>query len=123
MAVILIVDDEFFIREFTISTVEELGYETISAGDVEEAMFHIRSHQQIDALVTDVRLKKAINGGHELAHEAIKIRPDLRVIYSTGNAITDQAKALFVEGAHFLQKPYSPDQLKNALETLLPAAL
>ena len=123
MAVILIVDDEFFIRDFTVSTVEEFGHRTLSAGDADEAMFHLRSPQQIDALVTDIRLKNVVLGGYELAREAVRLRPHLGVIYVTGNSITDKARELFVEGAHFLQKPYSPDQLQNSLEKVLSAQL
>ena len=123
MAVILIVDDEFFIREFTVSTVEEFGHDTLSASSVDEAMFHLRSPQRIDALITDIRLKTAILGGYELAREAIKLRPHLGVIYVTGNSITDKARELFVQGAYFLQKPYSPDQLQDSLEKALSAQL
>lgn len=121
VAVILIVDDEFFVREFAVSIVEELGYRTLSASDVDGAMFYLRSFQQIDALITDIRLNTAALGGYELAREATKLRPNLGVIYATGNSITEKVKDLFVEGAHFLQKPYSPDQLQNSLEKLLAA--
>jgi hypothetical protein len=43
------------------------------------------------------------------------------MLYTTGNSITDKMKALFVEGAHFLSKPYSLHQLQNAVEQLLTA--
>lgn len=118
---VLIVDDDFFIREFAVSTVEEWGHHTLSAGDAVGAMLHLRSIQQIDVLLTDIRLNKAAIDGYQLAHEAVKLRPGLRVIYATGSSITERAKDLFVDGAHFLQKPYSPDQLQNSLETLLAA--
>jgi len=45
----------------------------------------------------------------------------LRVLYTTGNSITDKMKALFVKGSHFLCKPYTQDQLKNSVENLLAA--
>jgi CheY-like chemotaxis protein len=47
--------------------------------------------------------------------------PKLRVLYTAGNSIADKMKALFVDGAHFLPKPYTPDQLQNAVEKLLTA--
>ncbi len=49
------------------------------------------------------------------------MRPELRVLYTTGNTITEKMKSLFVEGAHCLVKPYTPDQLHNALEDMLVA--
>ena len=121
MALILIVDDEYFIREVAVSTVEELGYDVLSACDVDEAMAYLRSNQKIDALITDIRLKSALHGGYEIAQDAIKIRPSLRVLYMTGSPLTDKMRDLFVEGAHFLQKPYSPDHLRNSLEKLFAA--
>jgi hypothetical protein len=45
----------------------------------------------------------------------------LRVLYTTGNSITDKMKALFVEGAHFLPKPYVEQQLQDSMEGLLAA--
>lgn len=121
MAVILIVEDEAFIRVIAERTIQGWGHQTLSAGDVDEALSLLRSPQHIDALFTDIRLKTVLLGGFELAHEAIKLRPKLRVLYTTGNSLTDKAKALFVEGAHFLPKPYGDPQLRNSVEGLLAA--
>jgi DNA-binding response OmpR family regulator len=43
----------------------------------------------------------------------------LRVLYTTGNSVTDKMKALFAEGTRFLRKPYSPDQLQGSIESLM----
>jgi two-component SAPR family response regulator len=72
-------------------------------------------------LFTDIYLKAQVLGGCELAHQAIDLRPQLRVLYTTGNAITDRIKALFVKDAHILCKPYTPDQLHDSVEQLLAA--
>ena len=121
MAVILIVEDDVFIRQIAELMIEDWGHQQLSASDVDEALSFLRSSQHIDALFTDIHLKKALIGGCELAHEAIKLRPKLRVLYATGNSITDKMKASFVEGSHFLQKPYTPDQLQNSVKDLLAA--
>ncbi len=119
MAVILIVEDEVFIREIAEMTIQDLGHETLSASDVDEALSHLRSPQPIDILFTDIYLKKAVFGGCDLAHQAIKLRPELRVLYTTGNFITDKMKALFAEGTQFLRKPYTDHQLQDSFATLL----
>jgi len=85
MAVILIVEDDVFIRQLAESMVEEWGHNQLSASDVDQALSHLRSSQHIDALFTDIRLKTAALGGYELAHEAIKLRPKLRVLYAAGS--------------------------------------
>jgi DNA-binding NtrC family response regulator len=121
MAVILIVDDDVFIRGAAEMVIQDCDHRILAAGDVGEALSLLRSPQHIDALFTDIRLKKAVLGVCELAYEAIKLRPTLRVLYTTGNSISDKMKALFVEGSHFLQKPYSEQQLQSSVEKLLAA--
>ena len=120
MAVILIVEDECLSWKWRMM-VQDWGHHTLSASDVDEALFLLRSPQQIDALFTDIYLKTAVLGGCELAHQAIKLRPNLPVLYTTGNSVTDKLKALFVEGAHFLRKPYTHHQLKDSVAGMLAA--
>ena len=119
MAVILIVEDDAFIRFDAEMIIQDLDHRTLLASDVDEALSLLRSPQQIDALFTDIYLKKAVLGGYDLARAAIKLRPELRVLYTTGNSISDKMKALFVEGSHFLQKPYTQQQLQASVEQLL----
>ena len=122
MAVILIVEDDFLIRELAEMTIQELGYKTLSAGDVDEALLLLRSSQHVDVLIADINLRTEALGGFELARQAVKLRPKLRVIYTTGNSLTDKMTALFVEGAHSLQKPYTQYQLQHSIEKLLAAS-
>lgn len=119
MAVILIVEDELFTRELAGICIEDWGHSVLFAGTVEEALLHLRSGQPIDALFTDVYLNAVVFGGCDLAHEAKTLRPDLRVLYTTGNSATDQLKARFVRGAHFLGKPYTPKQLHASVDGML----
>jgi CheY-like chemotaxis protein len=121
MAVVLVVEDDVFIREIAEMMIGDWGHHTLSAGDVDEALALLRSPQHIDALFTDIYLKTAALGGYELAHQAIKLRPKLRVLYATGHSLTDKMRALFVEGAHFLRKPYEQHQLQNSVQALLAA--
>ena len=121
MAVILIVEDDAFIRQTAEMVIQDWGYHTLVAGDMDEALATLRSPEPIDGLFTDIYLKKAILGGCDLAREAIRLRPNLRVLYTTGNIVTDAMKALFVEGTHCLRKPYADDQLRASIEGMLAA--
>jgi CheY-like chemotaxis protein len=121
MAVILVVEDEVFTREVAVTMIEDWGHHALAASDVGEADSLLRSPQHIDALFTDIYLKTAVLGGFDLAREAIKLRPELHVLYTTDNSVTDKMKALFVEGAHFLRKPYTPEQLQGSVENMLAA--
>lgn len=121
MAVILVVEDDVFIREVAEMMIQDWGHQTLSASDVEEALSLLRSPQRIDALFTDIYLKELVHGGCELAHQAIALRPKLRVLYTTGNSITEKMKSLLIKGTHFLSKPYTQHQLKNSVIDLLAA--
>ena len=121
MAVILIVEDDVFIREIAEMMIQDGGHHTLSASDVDEALLLLRSPQHIDALFTDIYLKQLVHGGCDLAHQAIAMRPNLRVLFTTGNSITEKMKALFTEGAHFLRKPYTQYQLEDSVKELLAA--
>ncbi|HMJ40985.1 MAG TPA: response regulator [Pseudolabrys sp.] len=118
MAVILIVEDDVFIREVAEMMIEGWGHQTLTASDVDEALAILRSPQHIDALFTDIYLKTAVLGGCDVAIQAIALRPGLRVLYTTGNTITDKMKALLVEGTHFLRKPYTETQLEESVKTM-----
>jgi len=102
--------------------IQEYGHQTLSASDIGRGAFTSYVHlNRLTHFFTDIYLKKAVSGGIELAHQAIKLRPKLRVLYTTGDSVTDKLKALFVEGARFLRKPYTLDQLQGSIGDLLAA--
>ena len=121
MAVILIVEDDVFISAIAEMMIEDWGHQTLSASDADEALALLRSPRHIDALFTDIYLKKSVLGGCELARLAIQLRPKLRVLYTTGNTVTEKMKALFAEGTRFLGKPYTQQQLQDSVEAMLAA--
>jgi CheY-like chemotaxis protein len=121
MAVILVVEDDVFIRQVAEMMIQDSGHDILSASDGDEALIFLRSAQHIDALFTDIYLKNSVLGGCELAHQAIKLRPKLRVLYTTGNFVTDKMKALFIEGTQFLPKPYTQHQLEGYVAAMLAA--
>ncbi len=121
MAVILVVEDDVFIREMAESMILDWGHGILSACDVPEALTHLRSADRIDALFTDVYLKSEIHGGCDVARQAILLRPGLRVLYTTGNRATEALHGLFAAGTHFLPKPYTEDQLGLSVRKLLAA--
>jgi CheY-like chemotaxis protein len=119
MAVILVVEDDVFIRELAESMIRDWGHSILSASDVPEALVHLRSGAYIDALFTDVYLKAEIHGGCEIARQASLLHPGLRVLYTTANRLTDKLHALFAVGTHFLPKPYTEDELGVSVHNLL----
>lgn len=121
MAVILVVEDDALIRMVAEMMIQDWGHETLSASDEVEALSILQSPQRVDALFTDIYLKASVLGGCDLARQAIALRPQLRVLYTTGNSLTDKMKALFVAGTHFLGKPYTEQQLQHSVAKMLAA--
>ena len=119
MAMILIVEDELFIRQSAEWTMEDLGHTTLAACDLGEAILHLSTSAPIDALFVDMRLSALPFGGYDVANQAIALRPGLRVLYTSGTPFSEDMASRFVAGGQFLQKPYSPEQLGASLEQLL----
>jgi CheY-like chemotaxis protein len=115
MSTVLIVEDEDQVRVLAESYLREQGHQTVSAATGEEALAVFEVVDRIDLMFTDVILKGDIHAGLELAKEAVGRRPDLKVLYTTGSAITDGMKAMMVEKSAVLEKPYTVDQLQAAL--------
>lgn len=122
MAVILIVEDEIFTREIADMIIQDWGHSTLLAGDTGEALTLLRSPQHIDALFTDIYLNASVHGGCEIAQAGIKLRPRLRVLYTTGNVLVGAMTERFIDGSHFIPKPYSESQLHDSFNVLLAAA-
>ncbi len=112
MAVILIVEDDVFTRQTAEFTLEDLGHGTLAAEDLAGALAHLSTSRHIDLLFVDICLDKLALGGYDVANRAILLRPDLRVLYTSGTPLTADMTESFVCGSRFLQKPYSPAQLE-----------
>jgi DNA-binding NtrC family response regulator len=115
MATVLIVEDEDQVRVLAESYLREQGHQTVSAATAEEGLAVFEVVARIDVLFTDVILKGENHGGLELAKQAVQRQPDLRVLFTTGSSVTDGMKAMMVEKAAILEKPYTVDQLQTAL--------
>jgi CheY-like chemotaxis protein len=116
MAVVLVVDDVDQVRVLAESILQGMGFQTLSAATVDQALALIRAEPSIELLFTDINLADDVEAGlvHpglELAQQALRLSPQLRVLYTTGASVTDGMKALFVEGSDVLAKPYDINQL------------
>ena len=119
MAVVLVVEDEVFIRQAAEWAIEDLGHTPLMAEDLAGALTHLSAAGPIDVLFVDIRLNALSAGGYEVANQAVALRPGLRVLYTSGRPLTAEMSDLFVGGGQFIQKPYSPEQLEASVGKLL----
>jgi DNA-binding NtrC family response regulator len=115
MATVLIVEDEDQVRVLAESYLREQGHQTVSAATAEEALAVFEVVERIDVLFTDIKLGGDIHSGLNVAKQARKRQPDLAVLYATGQAVTDGMRAMMVDNAAVLEKPYTVDQLQASL--------
>ena len=120
MAVILAVEDDVFILQSLEWVLEDLGHMTLAACDLAEALIHLRAPDHIDILIVDIRLQSLAFGGYDVANQAVGLRPELPVLYTSGSTLTDDMTWRFVPGGRFLQKPYSPAQIESFIGELYP---
>ena len=69
----------------------------------------------LDLLFIDLNLKGESEAGLSLAVQAVETRPELKVLYTSGQAVTDGMMSLFVKNSAFLPKPYTVEQLGTML--------
>jgi len=119
MAVFLIVEDDFFIRQCLELVLEDLGHIALPASDLAEALAHLVAVQPIDALFVDIRLAALAFGGYDVANQAVGLRPHLPVLYTSGSPLTEDMTGRFVPGGRFLPKPYSPAQIEAFVTEIL----
>ena len=82
---VLVVEDDPDVRSYTVAAVSELGYLVSSATNGLAALQRIEQHPELQLLFTDVGLPGEMNG-RQLADEALRLRPKLKVLFTTGYA-------------------------------------
>lgn len=119
---ILLVEDADAVRAVARRILERFGYEVVEAASGEEAERLMRDDEvHVDLLLSDLVLP-GING-RELAERLCEQRPELSVLFMSGYTDDATVRRGIQEGAnHFLQKPFTPDALGDAVREALDSA-
>jgi PAS domain S-box-containing protein len=102
---ILVVEDDRLVRDYVLAQLHSLGYVTLDAANGTEALAIVHTGHPFDLLFTDV-IMPGMNG-RQLADEILKVRPELKVLFTSGyteNAIIHHGR--LDEGVLLLAKPY-----------------
>jgi len=115
---VLLVEDEADVRTLTCEFLAAAGYQVLTAVDGEDG-FDIGNKfaEAIDVLVTDVVMPRM--RGPELAKRLKRLLPDLKVVYMSGYTEEFSEGQNLLEGASFLQKPFSRDELLRQIRDTL----
>jgi signal transduction histidine kinase len=104
---VVVVEDDPDVRANAVAMLTKLGFVVEAAADGATALRLLESRSDADLLFTDVGLPAPWNG-RALAEAAQRLRPDLRVLYTSGyarNAIVHSGR--LDAGVQLLTKPYS----------------
>ncbi len=115
---VLVVEDDARVRRVTVSRLTGLGYCVIEASNGLEALEHLTQHDDIALLFTDIVMPGGM-AGDELAAEVRILRPEIKVLFTSGYAEPTIAGRELAQSGNWLKKPYTARELGNRLRELL----
>jgi len=120
---VLVVDDERRMRRVASRILSELGYRVLEAENAADAARLLENDDSVSLLFTDVVMPGEIDG-RSLGQWARRGCPELKVLLTSGfpEQLPEEA-APGGEVLPLLKKPYSKQQLQEAVETLLDSAV
>jgi PAS domain S-box-containing protein len=116
---ILVVEDHDDLRNYSVGVLQELGYRVLEAQNGPAALVLLSHVATVDLLFTDVVLPEGMDG-RRLADEALRLRPELKVLFTTGysrNAIMHNGR--LDPGVQLLPKPFTFDALAAKVRSVL----
>jgi signal transduction histidine kinase len=116
-ATVLVVDDDFQVRNFVAESLAESGYRTIEAPDGRSAL-RILDGEPIDLAVIDLAMPGM--DGRELAKHARQRRKDLPILFMTAYVESDLIDAL--KDQPLLMKPFRATALAKEIDDILARA-
>ncbi len=115
---ILLVEDEEALLRLGQKLLERLGYTVLAAGTAQTALALSANAGVIDVLVTDVIMPQM--SGREVCKILQTDRPQLKCLFLSGyTADVIAHRGVLDDGVHFLQKPFTVDQLARKLRIVI----
>jgi CheY-like chemotaxis protein len=113
--VVLIVEDEWLVRSLVATEFASQGWVVLEAAKGEGAVDLIKDND-VDIVFTDIQLAGDVSGW-DVAEALRKAKPDVPVVYTSGNA-NDRTRQ--VVGSLYFDKPYDPVAVIEACGKLPP---
>jgi PAS domain S-box-containing protein len=116
---ILVVEDDDLVRGTVTAQLERMGYKVIATANGHEAIDILKSRPQIDLMFSDVVMPGGLNG-RDLATEALKIAPSLKIILTSGyQDARGPAGNGETDGVELLPKPFKKQDLAKTIRDAL----
>jgi signal transduction histidine kinase len=116
---VLVVEDDADVREVTVAAVTDLGYAVREAANAQDALTLLRTQTHVDLLFSDIVLPGDMSG-LDLAIEARRLHPNLKVLLTSGNAGAIPMRGTGAAGNfEVIEKPYPHSDLAAKLRTVM----
>ncbi|WP_291829369.1 PAS domain-containing sensor histidine kinase [Bosea sp. (in: a-proteobacteria)] len=115
---ILVVEDDARVRRVAVARLEDMNYRVLQAENAAAALRMLAAHPEVALLFTDIVMPGGMSGD-ELAREARRLMPDLKIILTSGFAEPSVAVRELAAEASWLKKPYSAMELAVRIRELL----
>ena len=116
---VMVVEDHDDLRAYCVGVLQELGYRVLEASNGRSALEILQTDTDVALLFTDVVLPDGLDG-RELASEAQRRRPGLRVLFTTGytrNAVIHNGR--LEPGVQMIGKPFTFAELAARIRSIL----
>ena len=120
---VLVVDDNAPLRDATTRILSRLGYRVLDAGNASDALAILGTSRPVELLFTDLEMPGGMSG-EQLAIEARRLRPELKVLFTTGSAgggALAELRGRTAGADRLLEKPYRRDDLARSVAEMLRA--
>ena len=117
---ILLVEDEPMVRTVAERALTRHGYKVLTASNGEDALEILRGgDEQVDLLISDVVMP--VMDGPAMVREARKTHAQVPILFMSGYAEEQLRKSIDIEHVAFLPKPFSMQELAEAVRAVLVA--
>ncbi|HEX5959911.1 MAG TPA: ATP-binding protein [Rhodanobacteraceae bacterium] len=118
---VLVVEDEPEVLAIATAFLRSLGHAVLTASNAQDALGLLADHAEVGLLFSDVVLGNGMNGV-ALAREALRVRPGLRVLLTSGYPHSSLGQPGDISGFELLRKPYRREELADAVARVLAGA-
>jgi CheY-like chemotaxis protein len=113
--VVLVVEDEPFVRLFGVDLLEEAGFDVLQAGNADEALRLLETHPEVRVVFSDIQMPGSLDG-LGLARRICQRWPRIGIVLTSGHRV--RAEMIPREG-RFLPKPYDGKALVREIEEII----
>ena len=112
MPLVLVVEDEIFLRYVTADYLEDHGFSVLQAANADEAVGLLRRNRDVGAVFSDIQMPGSMNG-LGLAHWIAQTLPGVKVLLTSGQILPAAARKWTL-----LAKPYDMAEVERRLREM-----